>query len=61
VKHGPWAIPIDRIDGVPLRGEADRRIDPARSKDFDRAVACNGNGVERRFQRLEFGVEAAEE
>lgn len=41
----PAGQPIDRIDGVPLRGEADRRIDPARSKDFDRAVACNGNGA----------------
>ncbi|WP_343525475.1 FAD-binding and (Fe-S)-binding domain-containing protein [Sphingomonas sp.] len=37
--------PIDRIDGVPLRGESDRRIDAARSKAFDRAVACNGNGA----------------
>ena len=41
----PAGQPIDRIDGVPLRGEADRLIDPARSKDFDRAVACNGNGA----------------
>ncbi|KQM85441.1 hypothetical protein ASE67_13610 [Sphingomonas sp. Leaf23] len=36
---------IDRIDGVPLRGEADRHIDAVRSEDFDRAVACNGNGA----------------
>lgn len=41
----PAGQPIDRIDGVPLRGEVDRRIDPARSQDFDRAVACNGNGA----------------
>ena len=41
----PAGQPIDRIDGVPLRGEADRRIDPARSAEFDRAVACNGNGA----------------
>ncbi|KZE11386.1 MULTISPECIES: FAD-binding and (Fe-S)-binding domain-containing protein [Sphingomonas] len=41
----PAGQPVDRIDGVPLRGEADRQIDPARAKDFDRAVACNGNGA----------------
>jgi len=41
----PAGQPIDRIDGVPLRGEADRRIDTARAKAFDRAVACNGNGA----------------
>ncbi|MEH3041827.1 MAG: FAD-binding and (Fe-S)-binding domain-containing protein [Sphingomonas paucimobilis] len=41
----PAGQPVDRIDGVPLRGEADRRIDAIRSKDFDRAVACNGNGA----------------
>ncbi len=41
----PAGQPIDRIDGVPLRGEVDRRIDATRSKDFDRAVACNGNGA----------------
>ncbi|MGT2514589.1 FAD-linked oxidase C-terminal domain-containing protein [Sphingomonas panni] len=41
----PAGQPIDRIDGVSLRGEADRRIDATRSKDFDRAVACNGNGA----------------
>ena len=36
---------IDRIDAVPLRGEADRRIDIDRRRTFDRAVACNGNGA----------------
>ncbi|MEN2747772.1 FAD-binding and (Fe-S)-binding domain-containing protein [Sphingomonas sp. T9W2] len=41
----PAGQPIDRIDGVPLRGEADRRIEAVRSKQFDRAVACNGNGA----------------
>ncbi|WP_294320890.1 FAD-binding and (Fe-S)-binding domain-containing protein [uncultured Sphingomonas sp.] len=41
----PAGQAIDRIDGVPLRGEADRRIDATRSQDFDRAVACNGNGA----------------
>ncbi len=41
----PAGQPIDRIDGVPLRGEADRRIDATRAKAFDRAVACNGNGA----------------
>lgn len=41
----PAGQPIDRIDGVPLRGESDRRIDAARSTEFDRAVACNGNGA----------------
>lgn len=41
----PAGQPIDRIDGVPLRGEADRRIEAVRSRQFDRAVACNGNGA----------------
>ncbi|MET4896523.1 FAD-binding and (Fe-S)-binding domain-containing protein [Sphingomonadaceae bacterium jetA1] len=41
----PAGQPIDRIDAVPLRGEADRRIDAAHSEAFDRAVACNGNGA----------------
>lgn len=41
----PAGQPIDRIDGVPLRGESDRKIDAARSTEFDRAVACNGNGA----------------
>ncbi len=41
----PAGQPIDRIDGVPLRGEADRRIEATRAKAFDRAVACNGNGA----------------
>ncbi|MET3438603.1 FAD/FMN-containing dehydrogenase/Fe-S oxidoreductase [Sphingomonas sp. 1185] len=41
----PGGQKVDRIDGVPLRGEADRQIDEARSKAFDRAIACNGNGA----------------
>jgi len=41
----PAGQKIDRIDGVPLRGEADRRIDPVRAQAFDRAIACNGNGA----------------
>lgn len=36
---------IDRIDMVPLRGEADRGIDPGHMRDYERAVACNGNGA----------------
>ncbi len=36
---------VDRIDAVPLRGEADRRIDADHSRAFDGAVACNGNGA----------------
>jgi len=41
----PGGQKVDRIDRVPLRGEADRQIDEARSKAFDRAIACNGNGA----------------
>lgn len=34
--------PIDRIDGIPFRGEKDRQIvDNA----FEKAVSCNGNGA----------------
>lgn len=36
---------IDRIDAVPLRGEADRTIDAPHAEAFDRAIACNGNGA----------------
>ncbi|MEH3099072.1 FAD-binding and (Fe-S)-binding domain-containing protein [Sphingomonas adhaesiva] len=36
---------VDRIDGVPLRADADRRIADGHAQDFDRAVACNGNGA----------------
>jgi FAD/FMN-containing dehydrogenase/Fe-S oxidoreductase len=36
---------IDRIDLVPLRGEADRQIDAGHMRDYERAVACNGNGA----------------
>lgn len=41
----PAGQPLDRIDGVPLRGDADRQVDAARSTEFDRAIACNGNGA----------------
>ncbi|WP_454278232.1 FAD-binding and (Fe-S)-binding domain-containing protein [Sphingomonas sp. Marseille-Q8236] len=41
----PRGHKVDRIDGVPLRGEADQQIEEARSKAFDRAIACNGNGA----------------
>lgn len=41
----PAGQPVDRIDGVALRGEFDRQIEAARSGAFDRAVACNGNGA----------------
>lgn len=36
---------IDRIDGVPFRGAADRQIGAADSETFGKAVACNGNGA----------------
>ncbi len=36
---------VDHIDDVPLRGELDRTLAPARAAEFDRAVACNGNGA----------------
>jgi FAD/FMN-containing dehydrogenase/Fe-S oxidoreductase len=36
---------LDRIDAVPLRGEHDRRIAAAYLAEFERAVACNGNGA----------------
>ncbi|WP_152046383.1 FAD-binding and (Fe-S)-binding domain-containing protein [Aureimonas psammosilenae] len=36
---------VDPIDGVPLRGEADRAIDAERAAAFDRALACNGNAA----------------
>ncbi|SER49042.1 FAD/FMN-containing dehydrogenase [Faunimonas pinastri] len=38
-------LPIDRIDGVPLRGALDRGIDARHAEQFDRAIACNGNGA----------------
>src|SRR5450830_1901530 len=36
---------IDRIDMVPLRGQADSQIDAIRMQAVERAVACNGNGA----------------
>src|SRR5471032_481499 len=36
---------IDRIDMVPLRGQADHQIDAVRMQAVERAVACNGNGA----------------
>ncbi|MDI7861871.1 FAD-binding oxidoreductase [Rhizobiaceae bacterium n13] len=36
---------IDHIDEVPLRGERDRVIAAARAAEYDRAIACNGNGA----------------
>lgn len=36
---------LDRIDAVPLRGQMDRRIAAQYLDDFDRSVACNGNGA----------------
>ena len=36
---------IDRIDAVPLRADYDRTIDPELLREFNRAVACNGNGA----------------
>lgn len=41
----PDGRPVDRIDGVPFRGEADREIGAGYLEDFDRSVACNGNGA----------------
>lgn len=37
--------PVERIDGVPLRGEKDRTIAAPLQRDYDRAIACNGNGA----------------
>lgn len=36
---------IDRIDGIPFRGKLDSVIEPGLAADFDRAIACNGNGA----------------
>lgn len=36
---------VDRIDAVPMRGEADRTIDAERAAAYDRALACNGNAA----------------
>lgn len=47
---GKLAVPaeglaVDRIDGVPFRGEFDRQIDASHADRFGKAVACNGNGA----------------
>jgi len=36
---------VDRIDRIPFRGTLDRRIDRERAVPFERATACNGNGL----------------
>lgn len=36
---------VDRIDGVPFRGDFDREIGPALARPFEKAIACNGNGA----------------
>lgn len=47
---GKLAVPeiggrVDRIDDVPFRGTGDGRISRDYLAEFDRAVACNGNGA----------------
>lgn len=41
----PDQVPPMRIDGVALRGQADRQIAPATRSAFAPALACNGNGA----------------
>lgn len=41
----PGGDAIDRIDAIPFRGTLDARIDEALKQEFDRAIACNGNGA----------------
>lgn len=36
---------VDRIDRIPFRGTLDRRIDREQAASFERAMACNGNGL----------------
>ena len=36
---------LDKIDDVPFRGALDRQISAELIEEFDRAVACNGNGA----------------
>lgn len=36
---------LDRIDEVPFRGTADNLISGALREEYDRAIACNGNGA----------------
>jgi FAD/FMN-containing dehydrogenase/Fe-S oxidoreductase len=37
--------PVQAIDAVSLRGEFDRAVTPAAGDGYERALACNGNGV----------------
>lgn len=41
----PGGAPVQRIDAAPLRGSYDAEASPRRAQGFDKAVACNGNGV----------------
>ncbi len=41
----PDQLPLMQIDGVALRGQADRQIAPATRAAFAPALACNGNGA----------------
>lgn len=41
----PSDTPLMQIDGVALRGQADRQIAPATRAAFAPALACNGNGA----------------
>ena len=42
---GPDGSPLLRIDGVPLKGQADRAIPPGVRAGFDEGLHCNGNGA----------------
>ncbi len=41
----PGGAPVQRIDATRLRGSVDAEVSPRRAQGFDRALACNGNGV----------------
>ncbi|MBP1849512.1 FAD-binding and (Fe-S)-binding domain-containing protein [Rhizobium halophytocola] len=41
----PDGTPLMKIDGVPLRGQADRQIPKPLRDDYTGAVSCNGNGA----------------
>ncbi|GBQ88923.1 FAD-binding and (Fe-S)-binding domain-containing protein [Gluconobacter albidus] len=36
---------VDRIDGIPFKGEFDEEITPALREPYGRSVSCNGNGA----------------
>ncbi|RYE78372.1 MAG: FAD-binding oxidoreductase, partial [Hyphomicrobiales bacterium] len=38
-------VPVEAIDAVPLRGTVDATIRPEHADGYERALACNGNGV----------------